>query len=85
VALTLFRAFSAWVLQLPQPGPVTQAITTFRAVGAGTPSFDTPAEAGYPFSPLRGGEKTFAAKPSQTTPSPEVRWCAVGHFLRSRS
>jgi hypothetical protein len=40
VTLTLFRAFSAWILQLPQPGPMAQAVT-FRAFGAGTPSFDT--------------------------------------------
>jgi len=39
-SVTLFRAFSAWILQLPQPGPMAQAIA-FRAFGAGTPSFDT--------------------------------------------
>src|SRR6185295_454053 len=33
-----------WILQLPQPGPMAQAIT-FRAFGAGTPSFDTASEA----------------------------------------
>jgi hypothetical protein len=64
VALTLFRAFSAWVLQLPQPGPVTQAITTFRAVGAGTPSFDTPAEAGY-FHSVRFAEVKRLLQQSQ--------------------
>ena len=63
MALTLFRAFSAWILQLPQPGPMAQAIT-FRAFGAATPSFDTASEAlGYFHSvPLRGSEKHFCSK-----------------------
>ena len=55
-------------LQLPQPGPMAQAVT-FRAFGAVNPSFDTNSVARVISTQSRFAEveKTFAAKPADVS------------------